>query len=196
VAKIYRRACFEEIGGLVEEAMWDGIDGDRCGMLGWKAISDPDPTLAIRQLRPMDSSHRSVSHDRLRWGRGQYFLGTHPLNACGIAAYRMFERPWVLGGLCILAGYLDSWFRRRPRYVDGAFLRYSHRWQLLELTERLVARHNAPISQTTETTATELPSRPSLRTRFGWRPRGATGGPHAHSQAGSRAKARNRHLPS
>lgn len=137
VAKLYRRECFEEIGGFVHEVMWDGIDCHRCRMLGWEAVSDDDPALAIRHLRQMGSSHRSVYHGRRRWGHGQYFMGTHPLYLLGITAYRMLERPWIAGGLCILAGYADSWLRRRPRYEDPEFRRYLRSWQLRELGRRL-----------------------------------------------------------
>ena len=133
VAKLFRRECFEAIGGFVREVMWDGIDCHRCRMLGWEAISDPDPELQIVHLRLMGSSFRSVYHGRRRWGRGQYFMGTHPLYLLGISAYRMLERPFVLGGLCILAGYAGSWIRRAPQYGDAQFRKFLHRWQLNKL---------------------------------------------------------------
>jgi poly-beta-1,6-N-acetyl-D-glucosamine synthase len=140
VAKLYRRECFEEIGGFVHEVMWDGIDCHRCRMFGWEAVSYADPALAITHLRQMGSSFRSVYHGRLRWGRGQYFMGTHPLYLLGISAYRMFERPWVLGGLCILAGYVSAWMRGAPRYGDALFRGFLQRWQIRRLVQRLLLR--------------------------------------------------------
>ena len=132
VAKLYRRECFEEIGGFVRQVMWDGIDCHRCRMLGWEAVSYPDPELTILHLRQMGSSFRGVYHGRLRWGFGQYFMGTHPLYLLLITLYRMFERPWVLGGLCIFWGYTRAWLRRQPRYDDPEFRRFLHAWQLRE----------------------------------------------------------------
>ncbi len=140
VAKLYRRECFESIGGFVRAVMWDGIDCHRCRMLGWEAASFDDPALALRHLRPMGSSFRSIYHGRLRWGRGQYFMGTHPLYLLGIGLYRAFERPWVLGGLCIVAGYLGAWLTGRPRYPDLAFRAHLRRWQKRELLSRLFPR--------------------------------------------------------
>ena len=137
VAKMFRRECFEEIGGFVREVMWDGIDCHRCRMFGWDARSDPDENLRLVHLRLMGSSFRSVYHGRFRWGRGQWFMGTHPLYLLGIAAYRTFERPRGLGGLCILGGYLGQWLRRRPRYDAPGFRRHLHRWQIGELRRRL-----------------------------------------------------------
>ncbi len=131
--KLYRVACFRQIGGFVRETMWDGIDCHRCRMKGWKARSFHDEDLRLYELRPMGSSERSVYHGRFRWGRGQYFMGTHPLYALGIAAYRMFERPFVVGGLCILAGYLSGYVRRLERYDDPEFRRHLHRWQMNRL---------------------------------------------------------------
>lgn len=139
VAKLYRRECFQEIGGFVREVMWDGIDCHTCRMLGWKAKSDPDPALRIVHLRLMGSSHRSVFHGRRRWGRGQYFMGTHPVYLLGIAGYRMLERPFVVGGLSILIGYFDAMVRRTPRYSNQLFRRFLHHWQLQRIGLRLLA---------------------------------------------------------
>ena len=134
VAKLFRRECFEQIGGFVHEVMWDGIDCHRCRMLGWNAVSYDEPGFAIKHLRQMGSSHKSVYHGRVRWGRGQYFMGTHPLYLLAITAYRMFERPWLIGGLLILGGYFQAAWQNRPRYDDLTFRSHLHHWQLAELS--------------------------------------------------------------
>ena len=36
-SKVYRRQCFEQIGGLVPYMGWDGIDHIKAVMLGWRA---------------------------------------------------------------------------------------------------------------------------------------------------------------
>jgi poly-beta-1,6-N-acetyl-D-glucosamine synthase len=136
VAKLYRRECFEAIGGFVHEVMWDGIDCHRCRMLGWEAVSYSDESLNIVHLRQMGSSHRSVYHGRIRWGRGQYFMGSHPVYMLAVAGYRMAERPWILGGLCILYGYWQARFTGHRQYGDEAFRKHLHQWQWRELAER------------------------------------------------------------
>jgi glycosyltransferase involved in cell wall biosynthesis len=137
VAKLYRRQCFDEIGGFVHEVMWDGIDCHRCRMLGWEAVSYDEPDLAIKHLRQMGSSFKSIYHGRMRWGRGQFFMGTHPAYILASSIYRMAERPWVLGGLCIAAGYFQAAWQRRPRYEDPEFREHLHRWQFGELKRML-----------------------------------------------------------
>lgn len=131
--KLFRVACYKDIGGFVSEVMWDGIDCHRARMTGWQAKSFRDDELRFIHLRPMGSSYKSVFHGRLRWGRGQYFMGTHPLYALCIAGYRMLERPFVLGGLLILAGYIGSFFARRKRYEDSAFRKHLRSWQLAKI---------------------------------------------------------------
>lgn len=138
-AKTWRRECFEQIGGLVREVMWDGIDCHRCRLFGWKAASFQDADLRIRHLRRMGSSFQNIYRGRLRWGFGQYFMGTHPLYALAIAAYRMAEKPWVIGGALILAGFVGGYWRRRPRYDDAAFRRHLREWQLRKLGLRWAA---------------------------------------------------------
>lgn len=143
VAKLYRRECFEQIGGFVREVMWDGIDCHRCRMFGWEAVSYHDPELRIIHLRQMGSSFKSVYHGRLRWGRGQYFMGTHPLYILAVTIFRMFERPWFLGGLCILAGYVGAFVRRQSRYDDLVFRHFLRRWQMSELLRRFQRKRSS-----------------------------------------------------
>ena len=88
----------------------------------------------------MGSSHKSIYHGRRRWGRGQYFMGTHPLYLLGITGYRMMERPWILGGLNILFGYTQAWLAGEKQYDDPEFRRHLHRWQFQHLRERFLRR--------------------------------------------------------
>jgi poly-beta-1,6-N-acetyl-D-glucosamine synthase len=131
--RFIRSQCFEEIGGFVPEVMWDGIDFHRARMFGWVTRSIRDDRLQILHHRLMGSSHRSIWHGRMRWGYGQYFMGTHPLYIFASGAYRMRERPYVVGGLLIIWGFFKSWFKGLPRYDDLLFRKHLHHWQLHRL---------------------------------------------------------------
>ncbi len=132
-AKLYRVACFRAIGGFIREVMWDGVDCHRCRMLGWTAASFDDPEIRIRHLRRMGSSYKSIYRGRLRWGYGQYFMGTQPLYILAIAAYRLFDKPMIIGGLLIGIGYFGSLLQGRPRHDDPEFRRHLSTWQLTKL---------------------------------------------------------------
>lgn len=127
--KLYRREAFERIGGFVRQLMWDGIDIHRARMQGYHTRSLADPELRIIHLRLMGSSDRSVYRGRLRWGAGQWFMGSSLAYVLASGLFRMRERPFVVGGLLIVAGYLAAALRRDPRYEDPAFRRDLRRWQ-------------------------------------------------------------------
>ena len=132
-AKFYRRKCFDDIGGLVREVMWDGIDFHRARMFGWKTWSFREPNLRILHHRLMGSSHKNILHGRMRWGRGQWFMGTHPLYIIASGVFRMRERPFIVGGLLIIAGYFEGMIKGQRQYPDPWFRKNLHHWQLSRL---------------------------------------------------------------
>jgi hypothetical protein len=129
MTKFYRVNCFKAIGGFVREVMWDGIDCHRCRMLGWKAVSWDDPDLRFIHLRPMGSSQVSIYTGRMRHGYGQYFMGTGLPWMIATAIYRIPEKPYVVGGLFILWGWLKGALQGKPRYDDPEFRRFLRRYQ-------------------------------------------------------------------
>ncbi len=129
----YRRETFDQIGGFVREVMWDGIAIHQARIHGWRTRSINDPGLQLIHKRLMGSSHKSILHGRLRWGRGQYFMGTHPLYILAIAVYRSIEHPFLLGGLGILTGYLMAAVHRISRFGGEQFRNSLHAWQMERL---------------------------------------------------------------
>ncbi len=128
-----KKKCFDAIGGFVRQVMWDGITFHRCRMEGFRTCSFKDRDLMISDHRIMGSSHKSIFHGRTRWGWGQYFMGTHPLYILAVGAYRMLERPFAIGGILILWGYLKAWLMRTPRYNFPGFRKSLHAWQMERL---------------------------------------------------------------
>jgi poly-beta-1,6-N-acetyl-D-glucosamine synthase len=133
MTKFYRVACFQQIGGFVREVMWDGIDCHRCRMLGWLACSWDEPGLRFIHLRPMGSSHQGIVTGRKRHGFGQYFMGTSLLYMTASAAFRMTRPPYLIGGLAMWWGYVDSLLRRKKRFGDLPFRKFLRRYQLESL---------------------------------------------------------------
>lgn len=129
MTKFYRVVCFKEIGGFVREVMWDGIDCHRCRMSGWIACSWDEPELRFVHLRPMGSSQQNIFVGRMRHGYGQYFMGTGFMYMAVSAVNRMIEKPYVLGGLAMLWGWVQSALRGLPRYEDLEFRGFLRRYQ-------------------------------------------------------------------
>lgn len=130
MTKFYRISCFKAIGGFVREVMWDGIDCHRCRMMGWIACSWDEPDLRFIHLRPMGSSQQSIYTGRMRHGYGQYFMGTSLLFMAASAIYRLNDKPYVLGSLAILLGWISSALQDKPRYNDLEFRCFLRRYQM------------------------------------------------------------------
>jgi len=129
MTKFYRVSCFNEIGGFVREVMWDGIDCHLCRMKGWIACSWDEPELRFVHLRPMGSSQQSIYVGRMRHGFGQYFMGTGFLYMVASAIYRMNEKPYVLGSLATLWGWIRSALQGKQRYENAEFRKFLRRYQ-------------------------------------------------------------------
>ncbi len=128
-AKFYRTACFNDINGFVRHAGWDGIDGHMCRLRGWVARSIDDPNLRIIHRRLMGSSHLSVAHGRRRWGLAKWYMGSSLPYMLAVATYRLAERPFILGGLWILQGYLQAMLARKPRLETPGFRAHLRRYE-------------------------------------------------------------------
>ena len=133
MTKFYRVSCFKAIGGFVREVMWDGIDCHRCRMKGWVACSWNEPDLRFVHLRPMGSSQTGIYTGRMRHGYGQYFMGTSLIFMMASSASRLNQKPYFLGSVAMLWGYLKSALQRKPRYGDREFRLFlrAYQWRVL-----------------------------------------------------------------
>lgn len=132
-AKFYRVSCYKAIGGFVREVGWDGIDGHMCRMKGWAAVSWDEPDLRFIHLRPMGASHKGIVTGRVRQGFGQYYMGTSLLYLTASAISRMNRKPYVLGELAVLWGWIEGALRARPRYDNPEYRKFLRRYQMRAL---------------------------------------------------------------
>lgn len=131
--KFYRVSCFKQIGGFVKQVCWDGIDGHMCRMKGWKALSLDEDDIRVKHYRPHGSSQQSIWVGRKRWGRGKYFMGSSPLYMLGVAVYRAIERPFFVGSLGLLVGYVNAWRSGHERFDEPSYLRHLRRYEFQAL---------------------------------------------------------------
>lgn len=133
-AKFYRRECFEAINGFRPIIGWDYIDVVDARRRGWKTVSDP--SIVVRHYRLMGEAHGSLK-SRVRWGHATYIVGSHPLFALVKGLYRMRDRPRIVGGLAIIAGFVQATLDPRIVQIDDAgLIDYLQREQLYRLTHR------------------------------------------------------------
>jgi hypothetical protein len=129
MTKFYRTTCFNQIGGLVREVMWDGIDCHKARQLGWTARSWDEEGLRFEHLRPMGSSQTGILTGRMRHGYGQYYMGSDPLYFLATAVFRMAHPPYVIGGFAMLYGFARAWLRGVPQHDDAALRQFIRDYQ-------------------------------------------------------------------
>ena len=129
-AKIFRRACWEAIDGLWIGPGSDTVDEVKANMLGWTTMSFPD--LEMLHHRPTGASWG-------RWGglvkdgKIDYVYGSHPAFLTAKSAARIFRRPYVVGAVALLYGYISAYFQGVPRVDDPELIRYLRRQQLARM---------------------------------------------------------------
>jgi len=131
--KIYRRACWEAIGGLLPAPGWDTVDELKANMLGWETCSFRD--IPLRHHRHTGSADGTWKN-YVKFGLANYIAGYHPLFMALKCAKRMVEPPYLVGGMGLTWGFIKGCLTGVPRVNDGEFIRYIHRQQMNRLLGR------------------------------------------------------------
>lgn len=137
--QMFRRACFEEIGGY-QPMKGGGIDWlavTTARMRGWQTRTFTERV--CRHHRAIGSAEHHPLHARWRVGRKDYVLGGHPLWQLVRSCYQMTKRPYLIGGACVWAGYAWAALTRAPRNVDAELMRF-HRAEQMQRLRQAVHR--------------------------------------------------------
>jgi glycosyltransferase involved in cell wall biosynthesis len=130
--KMYRRGCFEEIGGIVPQMGWDAIDDFKAQMFGWQTRSFEN--IVVLHYRPVGARSRGFQAG-IEHGRCNYNVGSHPLFILIRGFYRMFiDRPFIVAGAGIIYGYFSDWVSRKPRMIDAELVKFVQKKDLARLT--------------------------------------------------------------
>lgn len=128
--KIYRRACWEAIGGLLRAPGWDSIDELKANMLGWRSRSFEELHVVHHRIT---GSAEGALRDRVKHGVACYISGYHPLFLLASCMYRLVKRPFVLGSCAIAYGYVKGYVSGIPRVADPPLIKYVRNQQLRRL---------------------------------------------------------------
>jgi biofilm PGA synthesis N-glycosyltransferase PgaC len=128
--KIYKRECWEAIGGLVPAPGWDTIDEVRANMLGWQTMAFPDLRLLHHRFT---GSADGQWRDNIKHGVACYVSGYHPLFLLASCLYRIPRKPYFIGSAAICYGFVKSFLKKVPRVNDVQLIDYIRAQQLRRL---------------------------------------------------------------
>ncbi len=128
--KIYRRACWQAIGGIVRTTGWDTLDEIKANMLGWS-------TYTFRELKLLQ--YRKTGGADGHWknwqknGLANYISGYHPLFMACKCLKRLFRRPYGIASVALMTGFAKGYVQRIAQVEDKALIQYIRQQQLRRL---------------------------------------------------------------
>jgi glycosyltransferase involved in cell wall biosynthesis len=128
--KIYRRAFWDQSGGLILAPGWDTLDEVKANMLGWTSRSFDDITFVHR--RPTGSAD-GTWRNWFKNGRANYISGYHPLFMLLKCVKRVVQRPYVVMACGLFSGFVSGYIKGVPQVQDKPLIRYVRRQQLRRL---------------------------------------------------------------
>lgn len=138
--QLFRRECFEEIGGYqpIKGGTVDSIAVITARMKGWQTRTFTDKACAHH--RSSGTAQSGVLTAKFRWGAKDYALGNHPIWEFFRTAFQMTRRPFVVGGLAILSGYLWSLVRRKERPASRDLVAFRRQEQMQRLRQLFILK--------------------------------------------------------
>lgn len=136
--QMFRRECLADVGGYFP-SKYGGVDWIAVRMArmnGWKTITFNDRTFFHHRLMSSAEANKWVA--RIRTGRKDYVLGNHPLWQVLRVMYQLTRRPYVIGGLLLLYGYLHSMFTRVDRPIPAKLIAFHRQEQMQQLKSILI----------------------------------------------------------
>jgi len=128
--KIYRRECWQNLGGLPCSLGWDTVDEIKANQLGWWTQSFPDLQLVHHRVTgAVWGSWGNAVND----GEADYIVGYHPVFFCLKCTRHIFVWPYVMRSLGMVYGFLRCAVRRTPQISDRELRTYLRRQQLRRL---------------------------------------------------------------
>jgi len=141
--QLFRRACFENIGGYVPVKLGgiDFIAVTKARMHGWKTRTFTEKL--CYHHRKMGTAQDSIIRAKVKLGAKDYALGFHPLWQAFRSIYQMTKPPPIVGGLGIFCGYLWAWLNLTEKAVSGDMQAFIRREQMQRL-KRFFVSHSRP----------------------------------------------------
>ncbi len=136
--QFFRRACFEQIGGYmpIKGGGIDWVAVTTARMRGWQTRTFLERT--YRHHRAMGTADRNRLRARFRHGQEDFYTGGHPAWQIMRGVFQMKNRPFVLGGLSLIAGYGSAWLSGKPSPIPQELRQFHRREQLTRMRRFLL----------------------------------------------------------
>jgi biofilm PGA synthesis N-glycosyltransferase PgaC len=149
--QLFRRECFEAIGGYVE-SKGGGIDVIAvlsARMRGWRTRTYTEKqSVHGRPMGSINHQYKIVADFKL--GQKDYWLGFHPVWEIFRSFYQMIRKPYLIGGAALFIGYFWGMLRRLERPVSRELIEFQRHDQMNRLRKFLGFGRGFSPAQTNE----------------------------------------------
>lgn len=140
--KIYRRTCFEAIGGLRPAMGWDGIDEWTALSLGWKVRSFTEHKMFHYRFT---GTATGLVKSYIEQGSAAYCIGYHPIFLIARGIRCITDKPYFIGGMVMIWAYFRAWMRRDEKLAGPSVIRFVRATQMKKLAGLLIGK---PVHET------------------------------------------------
>jgi glycosyltransferase involved in cell wall biosynthesis len=131
--KAYRKATFEQIGGLKPAMGWDTVDELLCKFYNWKVITDA--SLQVKHLKPTGANYNKTA--RYKQGEAFYTLGYGFLiTTIASAKLAMMKRKPLLF-FDYVKGYWKAKSGKKPLLVTEEQAKFIRKYRLQKMKGKL-----------------------------------------------------------
>lgn len=131
--KAYRKACFEEIGGLKPAMGWDTVDELLCKFYNWKVVTDE--SLQVKHLKPTGANYNQAA--RFKQGEAFYSLG-YGFLITAIASLKLSllkKKPFLF--FDYLQGFWKAKSEKKPLLVTSEQAKFIKNYRLCKIKEKI-----------------------------------------------------------
>lgn len=131
--QMFRKECFREIGGYLPNPAGgvDWIAVMTARMKGWTVRAFPEHR--FHHHRTLGTAERGQIEAMFSYGQKDYYLGGSPLWQVFRSLYQTTKRPFLIGGMSLLAGFTWAALTRTPRVVSRDLMRFHRADQMRKL---------------------------------------------------------------
>ena len=139
-SKVYRASCFKDIGGWKPIPGWDLADLLSAQMKGWETRCFDE--IKIFHHRESGSRRSGFTHGKFLLGRFLYRYGYNVFYTILKGIARLNERPYIIGGISLIAGYVYAFLRKEEKLFDKDMRKFLRKKQSHYLALRLKKMFN------------------------------------------------------
>ena len=122
--QLFRLKCFEDIGGYIRNKAGgiDWIAVTTARMKGWTTQSFPKKV--FYHHRSLGTGESNKIKSCFNYGQKDYYLGNHPVWEVVRIMYRLTKKPYLVGSLITLLGYLWGLLTRMERPISNELMAF------------------------------------------------------------------------